>query len=216
MGTAAAILDQPNEAADDDAFADPVDPTLRRCVATMESLPLEQTIRFIIGPDGQVLPDLGRKLPGRGLHVTASRVLVERAVAKRNFARAARRPVQVDAGLADLVERLLAARVLEALGLARRAGQAVAGHDKVAEMARRGGLALLVQAADGSRDEKAKLAKLAPRVVDGPLSGSELGQIFARDRAVHVGIGRGRLAGQIETDLLRLAGFRVAAGDDGR
>ncbi len=90
------------------------------------------------------------RLPGRGLWLTPRRDIVDSAVAKRLFARAARRPVVVPAGLADRVEALLARRCVDLIGLARRAGQAVAGFAKVEAALDKGEAAVLVEAADGA------------------------------------------------------------------
>jgi len=95
-------------------------------------------IRFVVGPEGDVVPDLARRLPGRGLWVKAERSAVERAVAKNLFARAARASVKPAADLAERVEWLLLERALADLGRARRAGRAVAGFVKVEQMVGRG------------------------------------------------------------------------------
>ncbi len=103
-----------------------------------------------MGPDGAIVPDIEARLPGRGLWLTPRRDIVDRAVAKRLFARAARRPVATPPELADRVESLLARRCVDVLGLARRAGLAVAGFDRVGGALRRGGPALLLCALDGA------------------------------------------------------------------
>src|SRR6201991_1058847 len=115
---------------------------IRTCIATGETGVPERMIRFVVGPEGDVVPDLARRLPGRGLWVKAERAAVERAVAKNLFARAARAAVKSAADLADRVERLLLERALADLGRARRAGRAVAGFVKVEQMVaeRRAGL----------------------------------------------------------------------------
>src|SRR5262249_25133213 len=103
----------------------------RRCICTGESGDRPFLLRFVIGPDDELVPDVAARLPRRGLWWPPRRDIVERAVAKRLFARAARRPVTVPLGLADRIEALLAQRCRDGLGLARRAGLAVAGFTKV-------------------------------------------------------------------------------------
>ncbi|HJQ57058.1 MAG TPA: DUF448 domain-containing protein, partial [Vineibacter sp.] len=90
----------------------------RTCLATGESKAPEAMIRFVVAPDGRIVPDLARKLPGRGLWVTATRAALERAMARKAFGRAARHQVVVDADLPDRLERLLRERALETLALA--------------------------------------------------------------------------------------------------
>jgi ribosomal protein L7Ae-like RNA K-turn-binding protein len=137
---------------------------------------------------------------------------VERAVTKRLFARAARRPVVVSSELADRVEALLARRCREALGLARRAGLAVAGFERVGEAVRRGNAALLLFALDGAEAGRRRLAATArgmPSAV--VLEASELGGAFGREAVAFVAVGPGPLGNRLRLDLERLAGFRAAA-----
>lgn len=197
--------------ADDEADAVEETGPLRRCIVTGERLPRETMLRFVVGPDGRVVPDLAATLPGRGVWLTASRAVVEQALKKRAFARAARRPVEVDPALADRLEALLVRRCCEDIGLGRRAGVAVMGFEKVSTALRGGGVGLLMAAADGAADGRRKVAALAPDVaIAAVLTAAELGQAFGRDHVVHASIGRGKLAERLRIDASRLAGFRVA------
>jgi hypothetical protein len=172
-------------------------------------------LRFVVGPDGEIVPDVEARLPGRGLWLTPRRDIVERAVAKRIFARAARRPVAAPPELADRVETLLARRCGDALGLARRAGIAVAGFDRVGDAVRRGQVGLLLQAVDGAEGGRGKLAALGHGLpVAGVLTAAELGAAFGRERIVHTAVGDGRLCRRLMLDLSRLAGLRAAATID--
>jgi len=183
----------------------------RRCIASGASGPTDRLIRFVLGPDGQVLPDLAGKLPGRGVWLTADRGLVERAVAKRLFARGFRAPATAPADLADRLEALVARRLVEIIGLARKAGQAVTGFEKVRARLAEGRVGVLVAAADGAADGKAKLARLAP---DTPrieaLTAEELGLAFGRDFAIHAALDRGGFADRAIGEAARLVGLRPA------
>ncbi len=106
---------------------------LRRCIASGTVGPKDGMIRFVIAPDGEVVPDLEESLPGRGLWVTADRAALAKAMGKSVFAKAARRAVKVPPDLAERLERLLERRCLNGLGLARRAGHVLAGYEKVRE-----------------------------------------------------------------------------------
>jgi predicted RNA-binding protein YlxR (DUF448 family) len=172
-------------------------------------------LRFVVAPDGALVPDVAARLPGRGLWLTPRRDIVDRALAKRLFARAARRPVLAPPGLADRVEALLAQRCCDALGLARRAGLAVAGFDRVGEAVRRGRAALLLFAIDGAEAGRRKLgASGGDRPSASVLTAAELGGAFGRDRIVHAAIGGGGLCEGLRRDLVRLAGFRSGATMD--
>jgi len=187
----------------------------RRCIVTGEIRDRARLLRFVVGPEGEIVPDTPARLPGRGLWLTPRRDIVERAAAKRLFARAAHRLVTVPDDLADRVEALLARRCGDLLGLARRAGGAVSGFDRVAEALRRDKVAALLFALDGAEGGRRRLgaggrALPAASVV----YAAELGAAFGRDRAVHVAVGPGPLCGRLLIDLERLAGFRAGAAVD--
>lgn len=181
----------------------------RRCIVTGQVRPKEELLRFVVSPDGEVVPDLGRRLPGRGIWLSARRDVVNTALAKRLFARAARRQVEVPEDLVDRVEAQLERRCLDALGLARRAGQAVCGFEKVRAELKAGKVALLVEARDASADGKGKIRGLAGDLPMVELfDGAVLGGVFGRDHAVHVSVAPGPLARRLAEEAAMLAGFR--------
>ena len=196
----------------------------RRCIVTRETQPRRGLIRFVAGPDDIVVPDLAGKLPGRGMWVSADAGALGQATAKGLFARAAKRPVRAPADLAERVEALLAARVVDLVALARKAGQAVTGFEKVKAALASGEARLLLQAVDGSSRERARL-----RPPEGEnslvscLFAHELGVAFARDRVIHAAVLAGGLSDRIRGEALRLSGIRdvnvgtasAEAGTDG-
>ena len=186
----------------------------RRCIATGQARPASGLIRFVIGPDGAVAPDVAGKLPGRGIWVTVDRAAVERAVKRNLFARAARAQVAVPSDLPDLAEAALAKRVVELLSLSRKAGQAVAGFEKVRGWLDEGRAAVLLQASDGSARGKTKLRPPPDGAFIGCLTAGELGLSFGRVRAIHAALSAGRLAARIVEDARRLSGLRGDIGDN--
>ncbi len=185
----------------------------RKCIATGESQPKAGLIRFCLGPEGQLVPDVLGRLPGRGFYVSADRALIETAAKKGLFARAARQPVKVPDGLADLAEGLLAQRVVDLLSLARKAGDAVMGYEKVKDWLTKGTAATLIQASDGSERGK---TKLHPPERDGGfvgvLTAGEMGLAFGRERAIHAALAAGGLRTRVVEEAARLTGLRVQAG----
>ncbi len=183
---------------------------MRHCIVTRENLDADCMIRFVVADDGTVVPDIAGKLPGRGLWLGAHRDILDRACTGRFFAQAARAKVGVTDDLTDRVESLLSRRCLELIGLARRAGEAVAGFEKVRALLRSGGAGLLLGAADGATGGRAKMRALAGELpVVETFSGAELGAAFGRDSAVHAAVAKGALAGRLITETVRLAGIRV-------
>ncbi len=194
------------QAQDETVFADAPQ---RRCLVTRRSLPREVMVRFVLDPEGVVVPDIGARLPGRGLWLQSRRDIVERAVSANAFGKAARRDVRAPAALGDQVEGLLAARCLDLIGLARRAGQVSSGFDSVRSALQRGWAALLLVAADGSPRERSRLpAASAPGPIVDVLRAAELGRVFGRPRVVHAAFRHCRLEGRFRLEAARLAGFR--------
>lgn len=184
---------------------------MRRCIVTRATRPQAELLRFVVGPEDWVVFDVDGRLPGRGLWLSAERDVVHTACAKGFFAKAARAKVNVPADLAGKVEQALMRRCIDLIGLARRAGQAVAGFEKVRGWLREGRAGLLVEASDGSADGREKVQGLAPDLpVVVALDGAELGRALGRDRTVHVALARGRLAKDLMRAAARLEGVRGA------
>ena len=182
---------------------------LRRCIVTRAILPKEKMIRFVLDPERTVLPDLAAHLPGRGMWLSAGADVLSTACARGMFARAARGAVRVPPDLSERVQAGLERRIVELLGLCRRAGQAVAGFDKAREWLRSGRAALIVQASDGSAEERRRfLGESTGIAVVSPLSGAALGVVFGRERTVHVAVASGKLAQALQTESERLAGLK--------
>lgn len=182
----------------------------RRCLVTGEERPRTELVRFVVAPDGGVIPDVDGRLPGRGMWTAARRVAVAEAVARRLFGRAAKQPVRTAPDLADQVEKLLRRRCIEGLGLARRAGQAVGGFERVREWQRQGKVGALVVAADASAEGRRKLGAEDAAVATG-LRSEELGAAFGSEALSYVALAPGKLAERIAVDIARLAGFREPA-----
>jgi ribosomal protein L7Ae-like RNA K-turn-binding protein len=143
--------------------------------------------------------------------LSAKADVIEQAIRRGAFAKAARGEVFAPPDLRATVEDGLRGRIRDLVGFARRAGQAVSGWQAAREWLQAGRVGLLVQAADGSPAEKARLLGHRQLPVAEPLSGAELGAPFGRDRSVHVAIARGRLAERIAAEAARLAGVSAAA-----
>jgi len=185
----------------------------RRCIATGQSQSKAGLIRFVIGPEGRVVADLLGKLPGRGLWVAAERAALEAAVEKNCFARAAKSPAEVPKTLVAEVEAGLVRRLVELLSMARKAGLAVTGFEKVKDWLAKGQATVLIQAADGSERGKEKLhPPPGAAAFIGCLSGSEIGLAFGRDYAIHAALAAGGLTTRVVEEAARLSGLRGTGG----
>ena len=189
----------------------------RRDLVSGEVMPEERLVRFAAGPDGVVVPDVARKLPGRGLWVAATREAVDQAARKGGFSRAAKAKLQAPADLADQVENLLRTRLLSGLGLARRASDLILGFEKTAQAIEQGKIAWMVEAEDGAHDGRRKLLQSARRAADaglraprllGVFSSEELGLALGLGNVIHLAFLAGRGADRWTIDVERLSGFR--------
>jgi predicted RNA-binding protein YlxR (DUF448 family) len=190
----------------------PNDDAERKCIVTGEVQPKTGLIRFVVGPDNAVYPDILGKLPGRGMYVTADRAILEDA-RKGHFARSAKQSVTVPDTLVDDVERLIAQRVVELLGLARKAGRAVCGFEKVKGwLAGSENVRVLMQASDGSERGKTKLWTPEGARYFGCLTAQELGLAFGRGTAIHCALSTGGLSNRVVEDATKLSGLRGIDG----
>ncbi len=202
--------------------------TLRMCAVSREQRPIDELIRFVVSPQGEVVPDIKRKLPGRGLWISASRQTVAEAVRRHQFSKGFKRDVRVAATLAADTESLLARSAVDALAIAAKAGQVISGFAKVeaALTPRQGGTAVraLIHASDGAEDGIRKLDALARQKAGNKgetpefsivtaLSSEELDLALGRSNVVHAAL----LAGPASKTFLSrsqiLVRYRLADAD---
>ncbi len=193
----------------------------RKCIVTGEVREEAQLIRFVVSPDGQVTPDIAAKLPGRGIWVTAERAVLERAIAKNYFSKAAKANVRAAADLPDLVEKQIVQRMLGDLGMAKRSGALVTGFDSVARaLDGQGKTAVLIEARDGAADGRRKVLGMArarglsPAIVD-CLTCDELSLALGLGNVIHAALKAGPLAERLIFEAGRLCGFRPQKTDAG-
>lgn len=197
----------------------------RLCVATRAVRPLSELIRFVAAPDGKVMADIKRNLPGRGAWVTARRDVLAQAVRRGALQRALRKPVTVPADLPAETERLLARAVLDALAIAHKAGQVAAGHAKVAAALATGAVVALIHARDAGEDGVRKIAAEARQrrateqalPVIGTFASAELDLALARSNVIHAALLSGHASEAVLARWRALDQFRTgsAGGRDG-
>ncbi len=185
----------------------------RRCLASGEVRPKRELIRFAVGPDGSLVPDVEEALPGRGLWLLPRRDMIERACARNLFAKATKAPVRAPADLADQTARLLRRRCLDLLGLARRGGLAACGFDAAAACLADGAAALLLQAEDAAEGGRGRLRALA-RARGIPVveifRAEQLGRDLGGEPLVHVALAEGGITMRLNEEFARLHGLREA------
>jgi predicted RNA-binding protein YlxR (DUF448 family) len=187
----------------------------RKCIATGEVQPKFGLIRFVVGPDQHIVPDILGKLPGRGIWVSAQHETLAKTIAKGLFSRGAKQTVSVPGTLISDIESQLARRVIDLISLARKSGQAVSGYEKVKDWLSKETARVLIQASDGSARGKSKLSTPYGGSFIGWLTADELGLAFGRQTAIHGALASGGLTSRIVEEAARLKGLRVIDDRDG-
>jgi len=173
----------------------------------------DDLIRFVQGPTSNVVPDVGRRLPGRGLWVAANRCSVDLAVRKGLFARAAKMRLSAPPDLADQTDSLIFRRLLSFLGLARKAGALTFGFEKVLAAIEAGKAAHHIEAVDGAAGGRQKLISAGrrsprpPRLI-GLFTANELGLALGGENVIHTAFLAGRASDRWTIEVERLSGFR--------
>ena len=188
----------------------------RLCAATGEVTPVSDMIRFVVAPDGSVVPDLKRRLPGRGIWITATRPALSNALARKAFARSFKREVRVAGDLVDSTERLLERAAFDALAMAHKAGRAILGFAKIEAALGRERVAALIHASDASQDGVRKLqGSLRQRpdaeniVIIDTFAISQLDLAFGRANVVHAVLVAGPETEAFLARVARLERFRT-------
>jgi hypothetical protein len=194
----------------------------RFCVATRTVQPVSDLIRFVVGPDGEAIPDIKSKLPGRGVWVTATREALEEAIKRKAFARGFKRDVRTPADLAARTERLLEQAVIDALAMAHKAGLVAAGFGRAATALEREDVVALLHAAEASPDGVRKLdaavrqGRSQPLPVIEFLTSAQLDLALGRPNVVHAALLAGPASDTLLSRSRRLERFRTGgAGDRG-
>lgn len=202
----------------DAGLADASRAPARMCIASRAVRPVDELLRFVVAPDGTVVPDIHARLPGRGAWVTARRCVLAEALKRKAFSRAFRGKGRADAALPDLVGQLLEKDALSALGLAKKAGQVITGNAKVIEALQGGKVAVLVHASDAAPDGAAKLDALARRIAEAAgreiariddLSGVQLDLALGRANVVHAALLAHPTSAGFLARMRRLEGWRA-------
>lgn len=189
--------------------------TQRRCAVTRAHRSRDDLIRFVLGPDGAVVPDLKEKLPGRGVWLTAAHETVAEAVKRKAFGRAFKAEAKTPEGLPDHVDGLLADAAIGALSLANKAGELVFGHSKVEEALGKGRVIALIHASDAAADGCRKLDGKARAATEGrglpsicAFTADELGLASGRTNVIHAALIQGGAARKFLAAASRVERYR--------
>jgi uncharacterized protein len=190
--------------------------TQRLCAATGTVKPIDELIRFVVAPDGSVVPDIKRRLPGRGIWITSTRQVLQTAVARNAFAHSFRQNVRAEADLVEKTERLLEQASLDALAMCRKAGRLAIGFAKVEAALARERVTALLHAAEAAPAGTQKLAAALRRRADAErirvfhaFSAAQLDLALGRSNVIHAALLAGPESETFVTRVARLERFRT-------
>lgn len=188
---------------------------VRRCVVARTLRPKDELIRFVLGPDGVIVPDLKEKLPGRGVWLTAAHDTVAEAVKRKVFGRALKAEAKAPEGLADQIDTLLAEAALASFAMANKAGAVIFGHSKVEDAMAKGRVLALLHAADAAEDGCRKLDGKARSATDGrgipavcTFNSDELNVASGRTNVIHAALIQGGATRKFLAAASRLERYR--------
>ena len=193
----------------------------RTCIVTRQERTAEEMIRFVLDPENRVVPDIRRKLPGRGVWVTANHDLVVKAARRGGFARGFKNEAKADDDLADRVGDLLDQAALDALSMAKKAGLVTVGHDKIAGALKKGTVSLLLHASDAASGSRKKLGAIAQSVTRSggeaveiyqPWPGEVLDRALGMEKVVHVALMHGGATENFRTKMAMAGNYRKPEG----
>lgn len=192
----------------------------RLCVATREVRPVAELIRFVVGPNGEAVPDVKEKLPGRGVWVTGTRQALDQAIRRKAFTRGFKREVRLSSDFLSRTERLLEKAALDALSIAAKAGLVAAGFSKSEAALEHGEVTALLHAAEAAADGVRKLAaalRRSPRSADAAviefLTSAQLDLALGRPNVIHAALLAGPPSDTFLARLRRLERFRATGPD---
>lgn len=196
---------------------------IRTCCVTRAERPPEEMIRFVLAPDGTVTPDLKRRLPGRGVWITASAGVVAQALKRRAFDRGFKGKATVPADLPEQIDRLMEADCLQRLSLANKAGLVTTGFAKVEAAIAAGDTIAILHAADGGQDGKRKIGQaLRRRFGDAAppemecFGSAQLDLALGRTNVIHAALRAGPASAALLESMKRLQVYRSAATPSAR
>jgi predicted RNA-binding protein YlxR (DUF448 family) len=186
----------------------------RKCIATGKVLPAGELMRFVRSPDGEVVPDVKHKLPGRGVWVSRCHEAISDAQKRRLFDRGFKTQCRIDGDLAARTGRLLEEKALGYLALANKAGLVVQGFEKVDAAIRAGKLAVLIAASDGAEDGRSKLKQRlraceSEAVLIENFASDQLGLALGRTNVIHAGVVGGGLQRKFVEAAQNIAAYRA-------
>lgn len=180
----------------------------RKCVVSGKILNKEELLRFLVLENGSFIPDFNKKLGGRGVYLSNSKTMLETLVVKNQLSKVLHKKVVIDANLPQLVENILANRGLEAINLARKAGDMILGFEKVKDIIVKGRAAFVIEAADAGADGKQKIAEMAKDLEKFTVYDvATLDKALDRENTVYLAVAKGKTSSMVRLALKRYQTF---------
>lgn len=182
--------------------------TTRKCIVTGCLQEKDQMLRFTVMPDGMIIPDFKKKLPGKGVYVSVGKQFLAKAISNNLFTKALKIKSHASTELINQVEHLLYKQALDAISLARKTGCLITGMDKVIDALKHKKVAFLLEASDAGEDGHRKIVSYAKNIeVFNLFRIEELDKELAKDNTVHLAFIKGDMAKMVNKTFVRLTSF---------
>ena len=180
----------------------------RKCIVSGEILTKDQLLRFVVGPNNEIIPDFKKKLPGKGIYVSNSKVNLQKAIEKNLFAKALKKNVKIVENLESMVESILHNSALQAVSLSRKGGAFITGMEKVLEALKKDKVEFLLEASDAGADGKEKILRAAKNIeVFSFFTSEELDKALDRINTVHCAFTKSEISKLVSHEFRKLADF---------
>jgi hypothetical protein len=180
-------------------------PSMRRCAVTKESLPKNEMIRFVATPENKIIADLKEDLPSRGVWIKRGKSYVEKALEKNIFSKALKKKVNAEKSLANQLESLIKVKILNLLGLAKKAGFVIVGFEKVCSCLQKNESGLLLFAKDGAENSRSKIEKMAKQTeIFDIFTSEEISEALGRVNCVNVFVKESKMRNNLQKHLQKL------------
>ncbi|MBE6452620.1 MAG: RNA-binding protein [Alphaproteobacteria bacterium] len=182
--------------------------TTRKCIASGQVLEKQHLLRFVAIPDGTIVPDFKKRLPGKGIYVSISKTMLNKAIKNNLFSKALKQKVNPIENLENMVEDILRLSSLKSISLARKAGFMISGLDKVSDAIKKNKVAFLLEAYNAGTDGTEKISRLAGNIqIYRLFTTEELDKALDKTNTVHCAFLKSEMSNAVSREFDRLNQF---------
>lgn len=180
----------------------------RKCIVSGKIVAKQQLLRFVALPDNTIVPDFKKRLFGKGIYVSISKTMLQKAISGNLFTKALKKKVKPIEDLEYIVENTLRSSALQLISLARKAGFLITGMDKVTEALKKNRVTLILEASDAGKDGTEKISRLAGDIhIHRLFTTEELDKALDKTNTVHCAFLKSEMSNAVSREFDKLNQF---------